>query len=348
MTQYLRPLALVYGADARTMIQSGKAAPLGGLGHIGFTQAELITRDGGVISRHLIGLEEAAKHPAFAAITTPRPNFGPLVLDQCHIMGIVNVTPDSFSDGGLNFQTDIAIANARQMAEDGASILDVGGESTRPGSDPVTTEEERARIMPVIAALAKEHTISVDTRKSVLMKEVLTAGAAMINDVSALQYDAASASTLAAMKAPVILMHAQGEPRTMQLQPKYDDVVLDVYDQLAALISNAESAGIHRNNIMVDPGIGFGKTFKQNLELLQQLTVFHGLGVGLLIGLSRKGFIGAITGAKKAADRLSGSIGGALHATMMGAHVLRVHDVKETLSAISVFNAAQDPASTAV
>jgi dihydropteroate synthase len=348
MTQYLRPLALVYGPDARTMIRSGKAARLGGLGHIGFIQAELITREGGTIARRLIGLDEAAKHPTFAAIIAPRPNFGPLALHQCHIMGIVNVTPDSFSDGGQNFQTETAITNARQMAEDGASILDVGGESTRPGSDPVATEEERARIMPVIAALAKDHVISVDTRKSVLMKEALAAGVAMINDVSALQYDAESARTIAAAKAPVILMHAQGEPRTMQLQPKYEDVALDVYDQLAALIAKAEAAGIHRSNIMVDPGIGFGKTFKQNLELLQQLTVFHGLGVGLLIGLSRKGFIGAITGEKKAADRLSGSIGGALHAAMMGAHVLRVHDVNETLSAISVFNVARDPASIAV
>jgi len=202
--------------------------------------------------------------------------------------------------------------------------------------------------MPVTAALAKEHVVSVDTRKAPLMQEALGAGAAMINDVSALQFDPQSASTIAAANAPVILMHAQGEPRTMQLAPKYDDVALDVFDQLAALIAKAEAAGIKRSNIMVDPGIGFGKNFKQNLELLQQLTLFHGLGVGLLVGLSRKGFIGAITGEKRAAERLGGSIGGASQAAMNGAHVLRVHDVKQTLSAISVFTAALDPISTTI
>ncbi len=348
MPSYLRPLGLVYGPDARFGIHAGWAAPLAGRADLAFTQTELITREGSIISRQILDLDAAARLAVFSTITTPRPSFGPLPLNQCHIMGIVNVTPDSFSDGGQNFQAETAIAAAKQMAEDGAAILDVGGESTRPGSDPVTTDEERARIMPVISALTTDHAVSVDTRKAILMKEALAAGVAMINDVSALQYDKDSAPTLAASKAPVILMHAQGEPRTMQLQPKYDDVALDVYDQLAALVAKAEAAGIPRSHIMVDPGIGFGKTFKQNLELLQQLTLFHGLGVGLLVGLSRKGFIGAITAEKLAANRTSGSIGGALHAAMMGAHILRVHDVKETLSAISVFNAALDPASAAV
>ena len=348
MARYLRPLGLVYGPDARHLIKTGKAAPLGGLAHIGFTLVEQIARADGQIAKTVISLETAAVDPAFARITAARPSFGPISLDHCRIMGVVNVTPDSFSDGGLTFQAEAAIAHAMKMAEEGASILDVGGESTRPGSDAVTIADEGARIMPVIRALAKTCTVSVDTRKAILMHEALAAGAAMINDVSALQFDALSAATLAAAKAPVILMHAQGEPRTMQLQPKYDDVALDVFDQLAALIATAEAAGISRANIMVDPGIGFGKTFKQNLELLQQLTLFHGLGVGLLVGLSRKGFIGAITAEKTATNRVSGSVGGALHAAALGAHVLRVHDVKETLSAISVFNAALDPVSVAI
>ena len=348
MNDYLRPLGMVYGPDAKKLIEQSKAAPLGGLAHIAFTQAEWIERNGSKISRHFVTLAESRKHPLFAAITAPRPNFGPLQLNRCNVMGIVNVTPDSFSDGGVHFKTETAISEARQMAEDGASVLDVGGESTRPGSDAVTIAEERARVMPVIAALAKDHIVSIDTRKALLMQEALGAGAAMINDVSALQFHPQSASTIAAANAPVILMHAQGEPRTMQLAPKYDDVALDVFDQLAALIAKAETAGIKRSNIMVDPGIGFGKNFKQNLELLQQLTLFHGLGVGLLVGLSRKGFIGAITGEKLAAQRLGGSIGGALQAAMNGAQVLRVHDVKQTLSAISVFTAALDPISTTI
>ena len=348
MTSYLRPLALVYGPDARVLVAANAAAPLAGLPHIAFTKAKWIERSDGKISRRVVDLAEARKHPLFNAITTPRPNFGLLELNRCHIMGIVNVTPDSFSDGGIHYKAETAIAEARKMAEDGASILDVGGESTRPGSEAVSIEEERNRIIPVISALAKDHCVSVDTRKASLMSAALNAGAAVINDVSALQYDPASLATVAAAKAPVILMHAQGEPRTMQLAPKYEDVALDVYDQLAVLIAKAEAAGIARANIMVDVGIGFGKSFKQNLELLQQLTLFHGLGVGLLVGVSRKGYIGAITQEKVAAQRLGGSIGGALQAAMMGAHVLRVHDVKESLAALSVFNAALDPVSASI
>ncbi len=348
MTDYLRPLGLVHGPDAHEGVKAGWAAPLVGLHHVAFTRAEAITRDAGKISRRMISLDEAAKHQLFKVVTTPRPNFGPLELNRCHVMGIVNVTPDSFSDGGVHYRAETAIEEARKMAEEGASILDVGGESTRPGSDAVSIEEERARIMPVIAALSKDHIVSADTRKAVLMKEALGAGAAIINDVAALQFDKDAPGVIAAAKAPVILMHAQGEPRTMQLQPKYDDVVLDVYDGLAALIGRAQAAGISRSNIMVDPGIGFGKTFAQNLELLQQMALFHGLGVGLLVGLSRKGFIGAITGEKTAGKRLGGSIGGALASASQGVHVLRVHDVKESLAALSVFNAALDPASTTI
>ncbi|MBG1230852.1 dihydropteroate synthase [Aestuariivirga litoralis] len=345
MKTYLRPLGLAHGPDAAKLVNSGGAFPLAGRADIAFTQAELITRhaDGKIERRITNDTSEIRNHPSFTAITSPRPNFGALELNRVHVMGIVNVTPDSFSDGGVHFEAATAIAEARKMAEDGAAILDVGGESTRPGSDTVSVEQERARIMPVIEALAKDHFVSVDTRKAPLMQEALSKGAAIINDVAALQFDPDAPSVVAKAGAPVILMHAQGEPRTMQLAPKYDDVALDVYDQLAALIAKAEAAGIARSHIMVDPGIGFGKTFKQNLELLQQLTLLHGLGVGLLVGLSRKGMIGALTGEKTAGKRLAGSLGGALHAALLGAQVLRVHDVKETLSALAVFTAALDP-----
>ena len=348
MVNYLRPLALVHGPDADALVKVGMAAPLAGLPYVAFTKAEWITRDGGKIVRRFVDLAEAREHPRFNAITAPRPNFGPLELNRCHIMGIVNVTPDSFSDGGVHYEAQTAIAEARKMAEEGTSILDVGGESTRPGSEAVSTEEESKRIMPVISALAKEHAVSVDTRKASVMSAALEAGGTIINDVSALQFDTASKAIVAAAKAPVILMHAQGEPRTMQLAPKYDDVALDVYDQLFALIAKAEVAGITRANIMVDVGIGFGKSYKQNLELLQQLTLFHGLGVGLLVGVSRKGYIGAITQEKTAAKRLGGSIGGAMQAAMLGAQVLRVHDVKDSLAALAVFNAALDPVSASI
>ena len=348
MNTYLRPLAFVYGPDAQAAIKAGQAAPLAGRTDIAFTKAECTTRQGKAITRRMVGLDEARAHPHFLAITAARPNFGPLALNTTHIMGIVNVTPDSFSDGGVNAQTETAITTARQMAADGAAILDIGGESTRPGADEISIDEERARIMPVIKALAATHLVSVDTRKSSLMVEALSAGATIINDVSALRFDPASAATVAKAKAPVILMHAQGDPRTMQLAPKYDDVVLDVYDQLEALILNAEAKGIARARIMVDPGIGFGKSFAQNLELLQQLSIFHGLGVGLLVGVSRKGFIGAITDEKTASRRLGGSIGGAMAAALQGAQILRVHDVKQSFTALQVLGATLNPPSVSI
>ena len=344
MPSYFRPVSLVYGPDAGKLVKAGKGYLLAGRHDIAFSGAEITERSGSQVRRHLTFDEkEIRNHPSFEAVTTPRPDFGPLELNRCHIMGIVNVTPDSFSDGGVHFEAETAVSEARKMAEDGAVVLDIGGESTRPGSETVTNDQEHDRIMPVIEALAKDHVVSVDTRKAPLMKEALSKGVTIINDVAALQFDPEAPGVVAKAKAPVILMHAQGEPRTMQLAPKYDDVALDVYDQLAALVAKAEAAGIARANIMVDPGIGFGKTFKQNLELLQQISLLHGLGVGLLIGLSRKGFIGALTHEKTAAKRLGGSLGGALHAAMHGAQILRVHDVKETFTALSVFGAVLDP-----
>jgi dihydropteroate synthase len=184
--------------------------------------------------------------------------------------------------------------------------------------------------------------VSADTRKAVVMAAALQSGAQIINDVSALGFDADSAGVVAGAGASVILMHAQGEPKTMQLNPRYDDVLLDVYDGLAVLVAKAEAAGIARANICVDPGIGFGKSFKQNLELMAGLSLFHGLGVAVLVGLSRKGFVGAVTAEKSAADRVHGSVGGALQAAMQGAHILRVHDVKATVQSLKMFTASCD------
>ncbi len=348
MKTYLRPTALAYGPDAKRMIAESHAAPLAGRVDIAFTSAELIERRHQKITRRLIPLREARAHPLFQSITTTRPNFGSQVLDHTNLMGIVNVTPDSFSDGGVHHKHETAIALARKMIADGARILDIGGESTRPGAADVSIEDERSRIMSVIEVLAKDYCVSVDTRKAPIMQDALNAGAAMINDVSALQFDSTSAVTLANAQTPVILMHAQGNPRDMQKNPTYDDVALDVYDQLEALITNVEAVGIKRHNIMVDPGIGFGKTFAHNLELMQQLTIFHGLGVGLLVGVSRKGFVGAITGEKIANQRLGGSIGGAVSAAMQGVQILRVHDVKETFTALQVLTATLNGDSAAI
>lgn len=340
---YLRPLSLVFGADAKAMIANGAAGALGGMPHIAFSHVEKIIREGKIISRSFHAFSDIKNHPLTDEIVKPRVNFAGLTLDHSHIMGIVNVTPDSFSDGGQHAESAAAIAHGVALVGQGADILDVGGESTRPGSNEVSLDDERSRILPVVAELAMQFLVSVDTRKSVLMREAASSGAKIINDVSALNFDPASAAAIVETGLPVILMHAQGEPRTMQLAPKYDDVALDVYDWLSLHVAAAVAAGIPKSRIAVDPGIGFGKTIHHNLELLRQLTLFHGLGVALLVGLSRKNMVGVLTGEKTAANRVSGSVGGALQTAMMGAHILRVHDVKETVDALAVFNAALAP-----
>jgi dihydropteroate synthase len=340
MKTYFRPLSFVFGRDARDLIASGKAGALGGLAQIGFTHVEVIERGAGRIVESYADLSDL---PDIQNITAARPAFGGVAMDQTRVMGIVNVTPDSFSDGGRLSDAEAGIAHGLRLAAEGAEILDVGGESTRPGSDTVSLEAEIQRVEVVITALSKGNVVSADTRKAAVMAAALKAGARIINDVSALGYDAASADVVAKADVPVILMHAQGEPKTMQLNPRYNDVLLDVYDGLANSMAKAEASGIKRENICVDPGIGFGKSFKQNLELMAGFSLFHGLGVPVLVGLSRKGFIGAVTGEKAAADRVHGSVGGALQAAALGAHILRVHDVKPTVQALQMFTASCDP-----
>jgi dihydropteroate synthase len=345
MTLYLRPLSLLHGPDARRAIAAGGAGALGGSDFIAFTQVQVIERGGGTISRRIVAYPEArAWRDQLALIEARRPDFAGLEMNRPKLMGIVNVTPDSFSDGGQLANASAAVAHGARLASEGADILDIGGESTRPGSDPVPAEAELARILPVIGALTQQgHCISVDTRKAQVMRETAAAGARIINDVSALSYDPEGVRTVAALGLPVVLMHAQGDPKTMQNNPVYDDVTLDVFDMLNARIAHCEAAGIPRRLIAVDPGIGFGKTFHHNLTLLNELALFHGLGTVLLVGLSRKAFTGALTGERKAADRVFGSVGGAIQAALNGAHVLRIHDVKPTRQALAVALAGADP-----
>jgi len=255
------------------------------------------------------------------------------------VMGILNATPDSFSDGGAVPQAELAARVAAMLAE-GADILDIGGESTRPGAEPVAAEEEWQRIAPAIAAgVAAGALVSVDTRKADVARRALAAGARLFNDVSALTYDANSmavASEYAAAGGRICLMHAAGDPRSMQDDPQYADVVAEVRDYLAGRIAACEAAGIPRAALIVDPGIGFGKTLAHNLALLNNLDAFAALGCPLLLGASRKGFIGALSGEKVAARRAPGSIAVALHGVRRGAAILRVHDVAETVQALAV------------
>ncbi len=266
-----------------------------------------------------------------------RPEYAGLDMASCHVMGIINVTPDSFSDGGDYNTTDDAIARGRKMIEMGASILDIGGESTRPGAADVSEAEEIERVVPVIRQLAADgHVISIDTRHASVMETAIKAGAAIINDVTGLEGDERSMEVAAASGKPVMLMHMQGEPGTMQVDPQYDCAVLDVYDYLLDRIESCERAGISRDRICVDPGIGFGKTLSHNLELLSRLAIFHGLGCPILLGTSRKSFIGKIDPGAEPKQRLGGSIASAVNGWRHGVQMIRVHDVQETVQALSV------------
>lgn len=253
-------------------------------------------------------------------------------------MGIVNVTPDSFSDGGLYASTDNAIRHAVQLIEEGADILDIGGESTRPGSVPVCVEEELRRVLPVVRNLVNKNIpISVDTSKPEIMRATIKAGATMINDINALQAPEAL-EVVAAGGAAVCIVHMQGKPKNMQVDPQYDDVVTEVKDFLRQRIDAAQAAGIPRERITIDPGFGFGKTLKHNLKLLRYLDHFTDMGVSVLVGLSRKSMLGEVTD-NKVSNQIYSSVSAALFAVTKGAKILRVHDVKATKDALAVYNA---------
>jgi dihydropteroate synthase len=273
--------------------------------------------------------------------TTPQLNCDGKILsfDIARVMGIVNVTPDSFSDGGQHGTTQSAIAHALQLVSEGADVLDIGGESTRPGATEISEAEELQRVIPVIEALAKQITIpiAIDTSKPGVMRAAVEAGASIINDVYALRRDNAL-DVAAELKAPVILMHMQGEPGSMQSAPHYDDAVSEVHSFLTQRIFACEMAGISKKNIVIDPGFGFGKSLEHNLALLAQLPRFVELGVPVLAGLSRKSMIGTLTG-RDVNGRVFGSVAAALVAAQNGAKIIRVHDVAATIDALKIWNA---------
>lgn len=273
--------------------------------------------------------------------TTPQLNCAGKILsfDVPRIMGIVNVTPDSFSDGGQHSATESAISHALRLQSEGADVLDIGGESTRPGAQEISETEELQRVIPVIEALAKkiEIPIAVDTSKPGVMRAAVKAGASIINDVFALRRDDAL-EVAAELKVPVILMHMQGEPHSMQAAPHYDDAVAEVHSFLTQRIFACEMAGISKKNIVIDPGFGFGKSLEHNLALLAQLQKFVELGVPVLAGLSRKSMIGSLTG-RDIHERVYGSVAAALIAAQNGAKIIRVHDVAATVDALKILNA---------
>ncbi|WP_334147025.1 dihydropteroate synthase [Hyphomicrobium sp.] len=352
---YIRPLG-VYAArrDAspETPQEVWGGLPLAG-GPLAFSALEVLERAPGGTIRRTVGLGELferdwgrntlAASDLLEAIRAPRARLAGLSLDRPRIMGIVNVTPDSFSDGGQHDGAAAAIAHGLRLAEEGADILDIGGESTRPGSDAVAVDDEIRRVIPVIEGLRArtDALISVDTRKADVMRRAAAAGADILNDVSALTHDPRSLEVAAESGLPVMLMHAQGDPKTMNDNPQYDDVVLDVFDFLEQRIRACVAAGIPKARLVADPGIGFGKHLHHNVAVLNAMSLYHGLGVPVLLGASRKKLIGQLCNVEDPRARVPGSLAAALHSIAQGVQIVRVHDVRETRQAVAVWEAVQ-------
>jgi dihydropteroate synthase len=352
---YLRPLGLAAGADAASLCAAGLARPLAGAAPLAFTAGELVLRWPGGEARAVAGLAEIlgwrdraepALRDALAGwidrLGAPRraPGAGPL--DRPLLMGIVNVTPDSFSDGGETLDPDAACARAIALAEAGADIVDIGGESTRPGAQPVAPQIEAARIRPVLERLSRRRDalggalVSIDTRRAAVMRIALDCGADLVNDVSALA-DPDSLPLLAGSRAAIVLMHMPGDPATMNRAPAYRDVALDVVDHLAGRIAACRLAGIAAERLIVDPGIGFGKRGPENLAVLRALPLFQGLGCPVLLGLSRKGLGEAHHYRHAPKERRPGSLAAAALALDQGVQLLRVHEVAETRQAVDLW-----------
>ncbi|WP_171239463.1 dihydropteroate synthase [Ruegeria sp. HKCCA5491] len=332
MTEYYRPL-----------VQHGPARPDGAVALAGqqlwFSHVERLSR----VDAPVVLPVGEVPDPDLDRLTRPRQPVAGLAMDRPQIMGILNATPDSFSDGGLHNSVHAAQAAARAMVDHDASILDIGGESTRPGASFVPEAEEIARTEPLIRAIRAETNalISIDTRKSSVAKAAWKAGAGLINDVSGFTFDPQLAPFCAEVGAPVCIMHMQGDPATMQDNPTYDDVLLDVYDFLDGQVNYLERLGLDRSKVLVDPGIGFGKSEAHNLTLLQNLSLFHGLGCPILLGVSRKGFIGQIGKETRKDARAPGSIAVGLAGLAQGVQILRVHDVAETAQALRLWAAVR-------
>ena len=329
----------------RPVVGVGDAGAVLAGGWIRAQQFDVVTRDED--GQHLITrmsedaiIDHADDRNKAAAVLEnlykPRADFAGLEMAKPHLMGVINTTPDSFSDGGAHLAPATAIASGMAMWQAGASVIDIGGESTRPGAAPITRNQELARVLPPITGLARQNIrLSIDTRHADVMTRACAAGAAIINDVEALRRDGALVAA-AASGAPVIIMHMQGQPETMQDEPHYEFAPVDIYQFLEERIDAAVAAGIAKSHIAVDPGFGFGKTVAHNLQILNWLSLFHGLGVPILFGASRKSTIAKLSKDEPADQRLAGSLALAMAAYRQGAQLLRVHDVGETAQALAV------------
>jgi len=348
---YTRPCNFYYGNYAKNLVNKKKALPLAGNLNIAFDQLEILHRKkGGVTLSNTYSIAEIKNldkeiqskvRTDLKAIVSKRKNICGLKFEKPQIMGVLNITPDSFSDGGLFFNETKAYNQARSMIESGATLIDVGGESTRPGSKKVDDKDEWDRIKNTIIKFKKifpNKTLSLDTRKSYIMKKGIEYGVNIINDVSGLTFDKKSFNTINLNKTPFILHHMQGTPGTMQKNPKYDDALLDIYDFFENKINFCIKKKFDKNFIIIDPGIGFGKNLKHNLRIMSKISTFHSLGCPILVGTSRKRFIEHIVTKFDTPDRTGGTLASVLCGLLQGVQLFRVHNVKEINQGILVFN----------
>ena len=340
---YTRVCNFYYGKTSIKLVNQKKSLPLNGNKKISFSQIEIISRD----SKKIISIYDIKKlskslgekiNKDLKIIVEKNKNFSTLNFKKIpNIMGILNLTPDSFSDGGKFNKKEAGLKHASNLFRMGADIVDVGGESTRPGSKSIHEKEEWRRIEKTIGEIVKKIPLSLDTRKAKIMNKGIKIGIKLINDVSGLSYDSETINVLKKSKSPFVIQHSQGNPENMQNNPKYKNELLDIYDFFEKKIKFLRSKGIKHDNIIIDPGIGFGKNLKHNMNLIRSVSIFHTLGFPILLGLSRKKFIKDLSGNNDTKERIGGTIASSLYSMMQGVQILRIHDVNELIQSIKVF-----------
>ena len=340
---YTRACNFVYGKTSVKLVNKKKTLPINGNKEISFNKIEIISRE----SKKIINLNDIKKlskilrkkiENDLKIIIKKNKNFSNLNFNKNpNIMGVLNLTPDSFSDGGKFNKKKAGVDHAINLFKLGANIVDVGGESTRPGSKPISTKKEWSRIEKIIKKINKKIPLSLDTRKSEIMNKGIKVGIKLINDVSGLSYDSKVINILKKYKTPFVIQHCQGTPENMQINPRYKNELLDIYDFFEKKIKFLRSNGIKHNNIIIDPGIGFGKNLKHNLNLIKNISIFHSLGFPILLGLSRKKFIKDLSGKNDTKERIGGTVASSLYSLMQGVQILRIHDINELIQSIKVF-----------
>jgi dihydropteroate synthase len=340
---YTRACNFYYGKDSRLLVKSNKSIPLNGNKNISFDHIEIISRTSrkkisiNKINQQVKSLKKLIKED-LKKIRSKKKNFSNLNFLQIpNIMGVLNLTPDSFSDGGKFNKLNKGVKHALEMLNSGANIIDIGGESTRPGSKAVSIKTEWKRIEKIIKLLSKKIPISLDTRKSKIMKKGIKFGVKIINDVSGLDFDSETINVLKKYKIPFVVQHSRGTPMNMQIRPKYKNELLEIYDFFENKINFLKKIGIKHNNIIIDPGIGFGKNLKHNINLISNISIFHSLGFPILVGNSKKRFIKEIAGKNDTKDRVGGTVASSIYLMMQGVQILRIHGVNELLQGIKVF-----------